>query len=197
MTTWTKMKTKTQNLGRLRVTSRTPTIKQKRWFFSCSSIVRLFFLQDPRSLCRCHFLDRLVESIRMKRALESVYTGILPKGSSPFVYLRLFSIHSSWSPCWRPFSLQIDPRSVDVNVHPTKREVHFLNEEAITERIANAMQEQLAKQNHSRTFEYQVLDMEMFECKCKLTIGRKDSPHRRHCGKWFKLNQKTHEEGKR
>ena len=52
-------------------------------------------------------------------------------------------------------SLQIDPRSVDVNVHPTKREVHFLNEEAITERIADALQQSLAKQNHSRVFEYQ------------------------------------------
>ena len=37
--------------------------------------------------------DRLVESPRMKRALEAVYQGILPKGSSPFIYLRfgLFS----------------------------------------------------------------------------------------------------------
>ncbi|KDR72527.1 hypothetical protein GALMADRAFT_252658 [Galerina marginata CBS 339.88] len=84
---------------------------------------------------------RLVESSRMKRAFESAYQSILPKGSSPFVYL----------------SLQINPRSVDVNVHPTKREVHFLNEEAITEKIADGIQETLAKQSHSRTFEYQTL----------------------------------------
>ncbi|KAG6868636.1 hypothetical protein C0993_012680 [Termitomyces sp. T159_Od127] len=87
------------------------------------------------------FKDRLVESSRMKRAFEVVYNGILPKGSSPFVYL----------------SLEIDPRSVDVNVHPTKREVHFLNEEEITERISDAFQKALAAQNHSRTFEYQTL----------------------------------------
>ena len=37
--------------------------------------------------------DRLVESPRMKRALEAVYQGILPKGSSPFIYLR-FSLFS-------------------------------------------------------------------------------------------------------
>ncbi|KAG6879008.1 hypothetical protein C0992_005898 [Termitomyces sp. T32_za158] len=84
---------------------------------------------------------RLVESSRMKRAFEVVYNGILPKGSSPFVYL----------------SLEIDPRSVDVNVHPTKREVHFLNEEEIIERISDAFQKALAVQNHSRTFEYQTL----------------------------------------
>lgn len=53
-------------------------------------------------------------------------------------------------------SLEIDPRSVDVNVHPTKREVHFLNEDAIIEKISDAMQQALAVQSHSRTFEYQV-----------------------------------------
>jgi hypothetical protein len=33
-------------------------------------------------------LDRLVDSPRMKRALEAVYSGVLPKGTFPFVYLR-------------------------------------------------------------------------------------------------------------
>ncbi|KAG7446826.1 DNA mismatch repair protein MutL [Guyanagaster necrorhizus] len=84
---------------------------------------------------------RLVESSRMKRALEGVYNGILPKGSFPFIYL----------------SLTIDPRSVDVNVHPTKKEVYFLNEEAIVERICDALLQTLTAKNHSRVFEYQTL----------------------------------------
>ncbi|KAL0958388.1 hypothetical protein HGRIS_000530 [Hohenbuehelia grisea] len=84
---------------------------------------------------------RLVESPRLKRALEGVYNGILPKGASPFIYL----------------SLDIDPKAVDVNVHPTKREVHFLNEEEIITRICDAIQSELAAQSHSRTFEYQTL----------------------------------------
>ncbi|GLB39113.1 putative DNA mismatch repair protein Mlh1 C-terminus [Lyophyllum shimeji] len=84
---------------------------------------------------------RLVESSRMKRAFEAVYNGILPKGAFPFVYL----------------SLEIDPRSVDVNVHPTKREVHFLDEEVIIEKISDAFTNALTLQNHSRTFEYQTL----------------------------------------
>ncbi|KAE9391066.1 DNA mismatch repair protein MutL [Gymnopus androsaceus JB14] len=85
--------------------------------------------------------SRLVESQRIKRALENVYTGILPKGASPFIYL----------------SLKIDPRSVDVNVHPTKKEVHFLNEEEITTRICDVVQEKIAEKSHSRVFEYQTL----------------------------------------
>ncbi|KAF8660765.1 hypothetical protein AX16_001559 [Volvariella volvacea WC 439] len=84
---------------------------------------------------------RLVESSRMKRSMEGVYSAILPKGTAPFVYL----------------SLLIDPRSVDVNVHPTKREVHFLNEDAITEKIADTIQKTLAAQSQSRSFEYQTL----------------------------------------
>ncbi|KAF6757676.1 hypothetical protein DFP72DRAFT_890338 [Ephemerocybe angulata] len=78
---------------------------------------------------------RLVDSPRMKRAVEAVYTSILPKGASPFVYLR----------------------TVDVNVHPTKKEVHFLNEDAITDKICSTMQVTLANQATSRTFETQTL----------------------------------------
>lgn len=45
---------------------------------------------------------------------------------------------------------------MDVNVHPTKKEVHFLNEEAIIEAIASEMAQVLAAKATSRTFEYQV-----------------------------------------
>ncbi|KAI8147032.1 histidine kinase-like ATPase [Fennellomyces sp. T-0311] len=79
---------------------------------------------------------RLVESTNIKRSIENVYTALLPKGSYPFVYL----------------SLEINPRNVDVNVHPTKREVHFLNEEKIVDSITSTLQEQLEGANFSRTF---------------------------------------------
>ncbi|EED84901.1 predicted protein [Postia placenta Mad-698-R] len=84
---------------------------------------------------------RLVDSPRIKKALENVYTGILPKVKSTKDML----------------SLQIDPRAVDVNVHPTKREVHFLDEDVIIERIADALQQKLVGQSQSRVFEYQTL----------------------------------------
>ena len=53
-------------------------------------------------------------------------------------------------------SLQLDPRAVDVNVHPTKREVHFLDEESIIGRISDAIHEKLIGESQSKTFEYQV-----------------------------------------
>lgn len=70
-----------------------------------------------------------------------------------------------------PHSLQIDPRSVDVNVHPTKKEVHFLNEDVIIERIADIVQQALIGQSHSRTFEYQVHRGNFRLCLKPLTCG--------------------------
>ncbi|KAJ6486921.1 histidine kinase-like ATPase [Mycena sanguinolenta] len=97
--------------------------------------------QSKKMLFLLFINHRLVESSRMKRALEAGYSGVLPKGASPFIYL----------------SLQINPRDVDVNVHPTKKEVHFLNEDSITDQIADTLQRSLASQSHSRVFEYQTL----------------------------------------
>ncbi|KIY63167.1 DNA mismatch repair protein MutL [Cylindrobasidium torrendii FP15055 ss-10] len=97
--------------------------------------------QGKKTIFLLFINHRLVESSRLKRALENVYTGILPKGTSPFIYLNL----------------QIDPRAVDVNVHPTKKEVHFLNEEGIIEKVADSLTDALAAKGESRVFQTQTL----------------------------------------
>ncbi|KAI9475410.1 MAG: histidine kinase-like ATPase [Benjaminiella poitrasii] len=84
---------------------------------------------------------RSVESTAIKRAIDAIYSLLLPKGMHPFIYL----------------SLEIDPKNVDVNVHPTKKEVHFLNEDKIIEAISQAFQETLENANQSRTFYTQAL----------------------------------------
>ncbi|KAF5390112.1 hypothetical protein D9757_003823 [Collybiopsis confluens] len=122
---------KTENLGTRKSISRMRIIKEE------DDILNLYQFYSTQIIISA----RLVESSRIKRALENVYTGILPKGSSPFIYL----------------SLKIDPRAVDVNVHPTKKEVHFLNEDDITSRICDTLQEKIASKSHSRVFEYQTL----------------------------------------
>lgn len=85
--------------------------------------------------------DRLVDCSALKRNLEAFYASILPKGGSPFIYL----------------SLIIHPSRVDVNVSPTKSEVHFLDQEDIIELICEELQKKLSSANQSRTFNVQTL----------------------------------------
>ena len=84
--------------------------------------------------------DRLVDSGPIKRALESFYSRILPKGSHPFVYL----------------ALEISPAKVDVNVHPTKKEVNFEDEDEVIELICDAFAQKLEEHAGSRSFKVQV-----------------------------------------
>jgi len=53
-------------------------------------------------------------------------------------------------------SLSINPQNVDVNVHPTKHEVHFLHEDAVIEAIQRAIDSRLLGANSSRTYYMQV-----------------------------------------
>ncbi|KAJ2776401.1 DNA mismatch repair protein [Coemansia javaensis] len=79
---------------------------------------------------------RLVEHTPIRRAVEALYASILPKASRPFVYL----------------DLRIRPERVDVNVHPTKREVRFLNEDAIIGRIVDCIHRRVLGTNDAREF---------------------------------------------
>ncbi|CAI4048523.1 mismatch repair ATPase MLH1 SKDI_13G2970 [Saccharomyces kudriavzevii IFO 1802] len=94
-------------------------------FISKKSISPIFFINN-----------RLVTCDPLRRALNSVYSNYLPKGNRPFIYLGIL----------------IDPASVDVNVHPTKREVRFLSQDEIVEKIANQLHAELSTIDTSRTF---------------------------------------------
>eukprot|EP00559_Dactyliosolen_fragilissimus_P008828 CAMPEP_0184857214 /NCGR_PEP_ID=MMETSP0580-20130426/2371_1 /TAXON_ID=1118495 /ORGANISM="Dactyliosolen fragilissimus" /LENGTH=871 /DNA_ID=CAMNT_0027352679 /DNA_START=548 /DNA_END=3163 /DNA_ORIENTATION=+ len=84
---------------------------------------------------------RLVESASLRRAIEGVYMDSLPRGAKPFVFL----------------DLSVPGPHVDVNVHPTKREIAFLHEEKLCAALANATKELLFSAKTSRTFYAQTL----------------------------------------
>ncbi|KAF8933840.1 DNA mismatch repair protein [Haplosporangium gracile] len=109
-------------------------LKAKGWIsnanYSVKKFVMLLFINH-----------RSVESPAIRKAIESVYATYLPKNTHPWVYL----------------SLEMDPRNVDVNVHPTKREVHFMNEEEVIATICEAIQDRLGDANVSRNFLTQTL----------------------------------------
>lgn len=54
-------------------------------------------------------------------------------------------------------SIEIAAANVDVNVHPTKHEVHFLHEDLITEGIQKCVEDRLLGCNSSRTYYTQAL----------------------------------------
>lgn len=76
----------------------------------------------------------------LQKAIVQVYHTYLPKGSHPFLYL----------------SLELEPSSVDVNVHPTKHEVNFLHEDDIIEKIKEIIEKKLLGSNDTRVFYTQV-----------------------------------------
>lgn len=81
----------------------------------------------------------------LKKSIEALYASFLPKGTHPFVYL----------------SLTVKSENVDVNVHPTKEQVHFLYEDFIIEKITDDFSLRLANNNSSRTFLTQVIRNEL------------------------------------
>ena len=66
--------------------------------YQSKKLVLLLFINREHPILACYknsandllnlIADRLVESTKIRKAVEGVYTGILPKGASPFVYLR-------------------------------------------------------------------------------------------------------------
>lgn len=85
--------------------------------------------------------NRLVTCDPLRRALASVFQVYLPKGNYPFIYM----------------ALELDPANLDVNIHPTKREVRFLHEEEIIEWVCGGVHDLLSAQVSTRTFKQSTL----------------------------------------
>ncbi|RLN23432.1 DNA mismatch repair protein MLH1 [Panicum miliaceum] len=86
--------------------------------------------------------DRLVDCTSLKRAIEFVYSATIPQASKPFIYM----------------SINLPPEHVDVNIHPTKKEVSLLNQERIIEIIKNTIEEKLRSSNTTRIFQTQAVN---------------------------------------
>ncbi|MCL2356694.1 MAG: DNA mismatch repair endonuclease MutL [Defluviitaleaceae bacterium] len=74
---------------------------------------------------------RYVESRLVSRAVEAAYKTMLPSGKFPVYALNL----------------TLPPTELDVNVHPTKMDVRFSDEEKIFEFIENALRDALEEHN--------------------------------------------------
>lgn len=111
-------------------------ISNDKWGFQASGWTTNANYHVKRTMLLLFINHRAVESSAIKKAIEQTYSTFLPKGGHPFTYL----------------SLDIDPQRVDVNVHPTKRKVNFLNEDEIIEEICSTVRLKLSQVDTSRTF---------------------------------------------
>ncbi len=59
--------------------------------------------------------DRFIKSPYLNHAVNSAFEGVLPPKTHPSYYLYL----------------ELDPEAIDINIHPTKTEVKFENEQAL------------------------------------------------------------------
>ena len=117
------------------------SVSDTKWGFQASGWATNANYHVKKTTILLFINHRSVESSAIKSALQRTYSIFLPKGGHPWVYL----------------SLEIDPQRVDVNVHPTKREVNFLNEDEIIEMICDTISTELSKVDTSRTFMTQSL----------------------------------------
>lgn len=110
---------------------------QEYGLLRCECCITNTNFDNKKSLAPVVFINnRLVVCDPLRRSIASVYATYLPKGHKPFVYL----------------AMDIAAENVDVNVHPTKREVRFLNEDEIIEHVSQAIDTHLASLDTSRRF---------------------------------------------
>ena len=112
-----------------------------------SSVQRVKHLKNKRIEFILFINHRLVQCNSIKKCILSCYedyTGS-KKGSnlasSPFVYL----------------DISIPSHLIDVNCHPTKKQVKFMHETSIIEMITNGVAQLLSKENNDRTYTAQSL----------------------------------------
>jgi len=78
---------------------------------------------------------RPVKDQTISHAVYQAYEGLLPHDTHPVFFLFM----------------DIDPRKIDVNVHPTKREVRFENKDLIHRFVSNAVREEVRKERSHYT----------------------------------------------
>ena len=109
--------------------------------FSAAGYVSNANFSQKKGVCIFFINARLVDCPPLRKALEAVYSEVLPKNTHPFIYLNL----------------TLPLMHVDVNVHPTKREVGFIFEDELVSTLVAALTKVLAGANTSRAFATQTV----------------------------------------
>ncbi|MDR1380692.1 MAG: DNA mismatch repair endonuclease MutL, partial [Tannerella sp.] len=125
------------------------------------------------------------------RAVMQAYDRMIPAGDTPdyFIYL------------------EVDPSTIDVNIHPTKTEIKFENEHPIWQIICSAVRETLAKSNSVPSIDFDaagIIDIPIYNPSPEnqagvkppeLTLNRDYNPFRTTGGRRFTDDWKALYEG--
>lgn len=84
--------------------------------------------------------NRFIKSNYLNHAVVSAYEGLIPEGTFPFFVLFI----------------TIDPKRIDVNVHPTKTEIKFDDERGIYSLIKISVRKSLGSFNITPTLDFDV-----------------------------------------
>jgi len=82
--------------------------------------------------------NRFIRSNYLHHAVMGAFEGLLPENSFPFYVLFM----------------EIDPRHIDVNIHPTKTEVKFDDERAVYAVVRSAVKQALGAHNLTPTIDF-------------------------------------------
>lgn len=118
--------------------------------------------------------NRLVECKELKNMITGIYTSICPRvGSNYLAY----------------FSLKILPQEIDVNVHPTKREVRFNHQSRIFSEIQTKVEETLKQSSLSKSLNIRNISANSTSGPAPSQKVRED--HQEQKLDWFLVNKIT------
>ncbi|NVO30554.1 DNA mismatch repair endonuclease MutL [Hymenobacter lapidiphilus] len=82
--------------------------------------------------------NRFIRSAYLNHAVLTAYEGLLPKDTHPFYVLFL----------------DLDPKSIDINVHPTKTEIKFEDEKTVYAIVRSAVKQSLGLHNMAPSLDF-------------------------------------------
>lgn len=83
--------------------------------------------------------NRFIRSAYLNHAVLTAYEGLLPKDTFPFYVLFL----------------ELDPKSIDINVHPTKTEIKFEDEKTVYAIVRAAVKQSLGLHNMAPSLDFE------------------------------------------
>ena len=84
--------------------------------------------------------DRFIRHPYLHHSVENAYQELVPQGSFPMYFLYL----------------EVDPQTIDINIHPTKTEVNFQNAPVIYASLRAAIRQALGKFSIATTIDFEV-----------------------------------------